>query len=78
MDKHAELLAQGYRQYTGKEVDVYFNGAICQHSERCIKGNAQLFDKGRRPWIMPDTVSGQEAMRVIDSCPSGALQYIKH
>lgn len=31
-----ELLNQGYRKYSGKAIDVYFNLDICQHSGNCM------------------------------------------
>ncbi|MDU6625616.1 MAG: GNAT family N-acetyltransferase [Escherichia coli] len=32
------LLDGGYRCYTGENIDVYFNTAICQHSGNCVRG----------------------------------------
>jgi len=61
MDK--ELLEAGYRAYTGEKIDVYFNTDICQHSGNC------------KPWIIPDEVDVATVVRVIDTCPSGALKY---
>ncbi|AEO02208.1 (4Fe-4S)-binding protein [Listeria monocytogenes] len=71
------LLELGYRKYRGAEVDIYFNTNVCEHSGNCVKGNAELFNLDRKPWIMPDNVSKEEAKRVIHTCPSGALQYIE-
>lgn len=36
------LLDGGYRCYTGENIDVYFNTAICQHSGNCVRGNGKL------------------------------------
>ena len=38
------LLDGGYRCYTGENIDVYFNTAICQHSGNCVRGNGKLFN----------------------------------
>lgn len=73
-----ELLEKGYRKYTGAAVDVYYNNEICQYSGNCFRGNRAVFDPKRHPWIIADNASGEEVMRVIDTCPSGALKYIKH
>ncbi|EIA20488.1 (4Fe-4S)-binding protein [Listeria fleischmannii] len=73
-----ELLENGYRKYHGEKVDVYFNTAICEHSGNCVRGNGELFNLDRKPWILPDNVSKEEVIRVIDTCPSGALKYIVH
>ncbi|KFC06474.1 MULTISPECIES: 4Fe-4S mono-cluster protein YjdI [Trabulsiella] len=73
MDK--ELEDAGYRVYHGEKIDVYFNTAICQHSGNCVRGSHQLFNLKRKPWIMPDEVGVDTVVSVIDTCPSGALQY---
>lgn len=74
--KEKELLANGYRKYSGKDIDVFFNTEICTHSTRCVKGNPEVFDTKRRPWLMPDEASSEEVENVINTCPSGALKYI--
>lgn len=66
---------RGYRCYTGEKIDVYFNTAICQHSGNCVRGNGKLFNLKRKPWIMPDEVDVATVVKVIDTCPSGALKY---
>ncbi|WJD49629.1 MULTISPECIES: (4Fe-4S)-binding protein [unclassified Enterobacter] len=73
MDK--ALLDAGYRLYSGQQIDVYFNTALCQHAGKCVRGSAALFDLKRKPWIMPDEVDAATVTRIIDTCPSGALQY---
>lgn len=70
-----DLQDAGYRVYTGEKIDVYFNTALCQHSGNCVRGNSRLFNLKRKPWIMPDEVDVQIVTQVIDTCPSGALQY---
>lgn len=69
------LLDGGYRCYTGENIDVYFNTAICQHSGNCVRGNGKLFNLKRKPWLMPDEVDVATVVKVIDTCPSGALKY---
>ena len=66
-----ELLDAGYRAYTGEKI----NTGICKHSGNCVRGSAKLFDLKRKPWIAPDEVDAETVMRVIDTCPSGALKY---
>ena len=73
MDK--ELLDAGYRAYTGEKIDVYFNTGICKHSGNCVRGSAKLFNLKRKPWIIADEVDVETVVRVIDTCPSGALKY---
>lgn len=70
------LLEKGYRKYRGEEIDIFFNRELCTHSGNCIRGNHEVFDVGRKPWIMADYASAAEDMAVVDTCPSGALKYI--
>lgn len=72
-----ELLEKGYRKYIGKDIDVYYSKDICEHVGNCVRGNPDVFEVGRRPWIIPDNASADEVARVVDTCPSGALKYIK-
>lgn len=76
MDK--ELIDAGYRVYHGTNLDIYFNKARCQHSGNCVRGDKVLFKLDRQPWILPDSVATDAAIRVIKTCPSGALQYRLH
>ena len=73
MDK--ELQDAGYRVYTGEKIDVYFNTDICQHSGNCVRGSSKLIILKRKPWIIPDEVDVATVVKVIDTCPSGALHY---
>lgn len=72
-----QLLDKGYRKYSGEDIDVFFNTSICAHSANCVNGNGEVFDTKRKPWIMADNASADEVARVIDTCPSGALYYIR-
>lgn len=72
----AELLAAGYRKYSGEHGDVFFNKAICQHSGNCVRGLHSVFDLDRKPWILTDNASTEAVSRIIDTCPSGALRFI--
>ncbi len=72
-----ELLAQGYRKYSGNEIDIFYHKGICAHVGNCVRGNAAVFEVGRRPWILPDEASADEDARVINTCPTGALKFIR-
>lgn len=73
----AELLAADYRKYQGEDVDIYYNKNICAHIGNCVRGNPAVFEVGRRPWILADNASADEVVKVINTCPSGALKYIR-
>lgn len=70
-----ELLAQGYRKYRGKDMDVYFNLDKCNHIGVCSRENEKVFDPSNRPWIMVDMAPVDEVIRVVKECPTGALKY---
>ncbi|GCF93381.1 hypothetical protein NRIC_12720 [Enterococcus florum] len=72
-----ELLEQkGYKRYRGENIDIYYDKNICAHIGNCVRGNPEIFEVGRRPWIIPDNGSEKNAAFVVDTCPSGALKYI--
>jgi uncharacterized Fe-S cluster protein YjdI len=71
-----QLLANGYRKYRGSALDVYYNKERCIHSGNCVRGNAAVFEVGRRPWVIPDNGSKEQVAQVIQSCPKGALRFI--
>lgn len=73
----AALLEKGYRKYSGKDVDIYYNKDICAHVGNCVRGNPAIFEVGRRPWIIPDNGTAENAMTVINTCPTGALKFVK-
>lgn len=71
------LLEQGYKKYSGEPLDIYYSQEICEHAGNCVRGNGAVFEVGRRPWIIPNNTSAEEGIRVINTCPSGALKYIE-
>lgn len=71
-----ELLEKGYRNYTGEDIDVYFNLDICTHSGVCTSGLPSVFDVKKKPWINTKGAEASEIADRVSKCPSGALQYI--
>ena len=71
-----DLLSKGYRKYSGEEIEVYFSKDISTHSGNCVRTMPKVFDTKRKPWILADNGEADSAMKTIDLCPSGALQYI--
>lgn len=72
-----ELLQAGYRKYIGKKISIFYSKDICAHFGECVRGNPQVFEVGRKPWIIADNGEPEETIRVIDRCPSGALKYMR-
>ncbi|GGG18629.1 hypothetical protein GCM10007425_11410 [Lysinibacillus alkalisoli] len=63
------------RYYEGTDLTVSFDAEVCIHSGNCVRGLHEVFNLEQRPWIQVDQATKEEVMRVIDTCPSGALQY---
>lgn len=72
-----QLLQDDYRKYPGEKIDVFFSTKVCVHAGNCVRGNGEVFNVKRKPWILTDAASADEVAAVIDICPSGALHYIR-
>lgn len=61
--------------YRGRDVEVSFDLDICIHIGECLRGDRNVFKLDRRPWVLPDAGEADMVARVVELCPSGALQY---
>jgi uncharacterized Fe-S cluster protein YjdI/CDGSH-type Zn-finger protein len=61
--------------YRGQDIEVSFDLDICIHVGECLRGQRQVFELNRRPWISPDAGAADEVAEVVRRCPSGALLY---
>ena len=75
MSKREELESKGFKTYESDGIDVFWNPDICQHAGKCARGNSAVFDPKRRPWIDLSKAPADEIARILDQCPSMALQY---
>lgn len=48
-----ELLANDYREYRGKEINVYFKAEICQHAAECVRGNLAVLIRSKNLGLTP-------------------------
>ncbi len=71
------LIKNDYKKYYGKTIDVYYSKDICKHVGNCIKGDPNIFTVNRRPWIIPDNAMPDKVERVVNTCPTGALKFIR-
>jgi uncharacterized Fe-S cluster protein YjdI len=62
------------KRYTGEAVDVSFDAVRCRHAAECLRGLPAVFDRDRRPWILPDGGEPDDVVRVVARCPTGALR----
>lgn len=71
------IMSAKIREYRGDEIIVLFDAKRCIHAAECIKGMPDVFNVKERPWIQPEGVDNDALVAVIESCPSGALQYLR-
>ncbi len=64
--------------YRGRDIEVSFDLDLCIHVAECLRGQKQVFQLNRRPWILPDLAPADEVAEVGRLCPSGALLYKRH
>ncbi len=62
-------------RYPGNKVDVVWERRLCIHIGECGRAKGELFVGGRKPWCVPDLVSQEEVLDVVERCPTGALTY---
>lgn len=74
--KEEELIKKGYRKYSSENIDIFYNKDMCTHSGKCVHGNKDVFEVGRKPWIIPVDETAENDAKIVESCPSGALKYI--
>jgi uncharacterized Fe-S cluster protein YjdI len=61
--------------YRNDRIAVSWEPAYCIHVANCLRGNPQVFDAARRPWIDVDRASADEIAEVVMRCPTGALHF---
>lgn len=69
------LTERSYKAYENDNIIVYWNASICEHAGNCVRGNSEVFDAKRKPWIILGNGEHRNIPEVIDTCPSGALKY---
>ncbi|TVP99925.1 MAG: hypothetical protein EA359_16505 [Balneolaceae bacterium] len=61
--------------YKSDDIKITYDVNRCIHSAKCVKGLPRVFDSKKKPWIQPENAPGDAIARVIEKCPTGALQY---
>ena len=62
-------------RYDSSDIVVTYEIRRCIHAEECARGLPAAFDPKRKPWVNPEAAPAAEVARVIERCPTGALQY---
>lgn len=68
-------MAEKFKKYAGKEIEVEFSATRCIHAAQCVHSLPGVFDPDARPWIKPDGGPAKATAEAISRCPSGALRY---
>ncbi len=63
--------------YEGEKLSIVYDRELCIHVGECGRGNKTLFDASKDPWCHPDAVDVEEAVDVVERCPTGALVYTR-
>ena len=63
--------------YTAPGITVTCDPNLCIHSAVCLISLPAVFDVRRRRWVQPKAAAVTEVAKVIERCPSGALQYVQ-
>lgn len=75
--KESDRVPDRMDDYKGSEITIHDNRGVCSHRGNCTDNAPKVFRMGIEPWIDPDAQDAQETIRVIRTCPSGALSYTK-
>jgi len=54
---------------------VHWDFHRCIHVEACVRALPDVFDRHKRPWIMPACGSVGDVVAACEACPTGALHY---
>jgi len=65
------------KEFSNGEVTVYWKAELCIHSANCLIGLPGVFSSRKKPWINVHAANSKEIMKVVDTCPSRALTYLK-
>jgi CDGSH-type Zn-finger protein/uncharacterized Fe-S cluster protein YjdI len=62
-------------RYEGGDIVVTYEAKRCIHARECVHGLPMVFNPDRKPWVDSAAAPADEIARVIERCPTGALQY---
>ncbi len=68
-------MAKRVHSYSSDEITVSWDADTCFHSEVCTKNLSSVFNLKQKPWVNVNGATKEEVIKLINSCPSGALSY---
>src|SRR6185503_11487849 len=60
------------------DITVTWSKRRCIHSAECVRFLPDVFEPGRKPWVMPENDTADEVAAVVMRCPTGALHFERH
>jgi len=64
--------------FASKDITVTWSKRRCIHSADCVRGSVDVFEPGRKPWVQPENERADEVARIVCTCPTGALHFVRH
>jgi uncharacterized Fe-S cluster protein YjdI len=65
------------KQYEAPTITVHWEPKLCIHVSNCTRALPHVFDPNARPWVNVEAASADEIAAAIESCPTGALSYVR-
>ena len=65
------------RVYRNSEIAVSWEPKLCIHVGNCFRGLPGVFKPQSRPWISVDAGTADEIAKVVMTCPTGALHFVR-
>lgn len=63
------------RQYTNGEITVFWIPSKCIHATTCFRELIEVFNPGRRPWVIMDGAPTRRITEVVNKCPTQAITW---
>ncbi len=63
------------RQYTNKEITVFWKPSKCIHATTCFRELIEVFNPGKRPWVSINAAPTRRIIEVVNKCPTQALEW---
>lgn len=74
-EKDGDRVPDKTDSYEGREITIHDNRGVCSHRGYCTDNLPSVWRMRMEPWIDPNGAGAGEIVKVIKTCPSGALSY---
>ena len=64
-------------EFSNGEIIVFWKSELCIHAANCLIGLPEVFNLKKKPWINVHASNSKEIMKIVNTCPSRALTYLK-